>query len=38
MSNHQGNFDPFAVYQANSSSLPGWAKEELFKIPVFGTP
>jgi len=36
MSNHQGNFDIFALYLAVPRRFAWLAKEELFKIPVFG--
>jgi 1-acyl-sn-glycerol-3-phosphate acyltransferase len=37
MSNHQGNFDILTLYQAVPRPFAWLAKEELFKIPVFGT-
>lgn len=36
MSNHQGNFDILTLYQAVPRPFAWLAKEELFKIPVFG--
>lgn len=36
MSNHQGNFDILTLYQAIPQQFAWLAKEELFKIPVFG--
>jgi 1-acyl-sn-glycerol-3-phosphate acyltransferase len=36
MSNHQGNFDILTLYQAIPRSFAWLAKEELFKIPIFG--
>jgi 1-acyl-sn-glycerol-3-phosphate acyltransferase len=36
MSNHQGNFDIFALYRAIPGQFAWIAKEELFRIPVFG--
>ena len=36
MSNHQGNFDIFALYLAIPRQFAWIAKEELFSIPVFG--
>lgn len=36
MSNHQGNFDILALFQAIPRPFSWIAKEELFKVPVFG--
>lgn len=36
MSNHQGNFDILALFQAIPRRFAWIAKEELFRIPVFG--
>lgn len=36
MSNHQGNFDILALFQAIPIRFNWLAKEELFKIPLFG--
>ena len=36
MSNHQGNFDILALFQAVPIRFNWLAKEELFKIPLFG--
>jgi 1-acyl-sn-glycerol-3-phosphate acyltransferase len=36
MSNHQGNFDILALFQAIPRRFSWIAKEELFKVPVFG--
>ncbi|HTG80384.1 MAG TPA: lysophospholipid acyltransferase family protein [Geobacteraceae bacterium] len=36
MSNHQGNFDILALFHAIPQRFSWIAKEELFKIPVFG--
>ena len=36
MSNHQGNFDILALFQAIPRQFSWIAKEELFKVPVFG--
>ena len=36
MSNHQGNFDILTLYQTVPRPFAWLAKEELFKIPVFG--
>ena len=36
MSNHQGNFDILALFLAVPRRFSWIAKEELFKIPVFG--
>lgn len=36
MSNHQGNFDIFALFLALPQRFSWIAKEELFRIPVFG--
>lgn len=36
MSNHQGNFDILALFKAIPRRFSWIAKEELFKIPVFG--
>lgn len=36
ISNHQGNFDILALYQAIPQQFAWIAKEELFSIPVFG--
>jgi len=36
MSNHQSNFDIFALYQAIPRQFRWIAKEELFALPVFG--
>jgi 1-acyl-sn-glycerol-3-phosphate acyltransferase len=36
MSNHQGNFDILALFQAIPRRFAWIAKEELFRVPVFG--
>src|SRR5512133_3737337 len=36
MSNHQGNFDILSLFQAIPRRFSWIAKEELFRIPVFG--
>jgi 1-acyl-sn-glycerol-3-phosphate acyltransferase len=36
MSNHQGNFDILTLYRAVPRPFAWLAKEELFKIPIFG--
>ena len=36
MSNHQGNFDILALFRAIPQEFAWLAKEELFRIPVFG--
>ena len=36
MSNHQGNFDIFALFLSIPKQFAWIAKEELFRIPVFG--
>jgi 1-acyl-sn-glycerol-3-phosphate acyltransferase len=36
MGNHQGNFDIFALFQAVPIRFLWLAKEELFRVPVFG--
>ena len=36
MSNHQGNFDILALFQGLPRKFSWLAKEELFKVPVFG--
>ena len=36
MSNHQGNFDILTLFQAIPQRFSWIAKEELFKIPIFG--
>jgi 1-acyl-sn-glycerol-3-phosphate acyltransferase len=36
MSNHQGNFDILALFMAVPQSFSWLAKEELFRVPVFG--
>ena len=36
MSNHQGNFDILALFQAIPRRFSWIAKEELFRVPVFG--
>ncbi|HEY6007361.1 MAG TPA: lysophospholipid acyltransferase family protein [Geobacteraceae bacterium] len=36
MSNHQGNFDIFTLFRAIPQQFAWIAKEELFRIPVFG--
>lgn len=36
MGNHQGNFDILALFQAIPQRFSWLAKEELFKVPVFG--
>jgi 1-acyl-sn-glycerol-3-phosphate acyltransferase len=36
MSNHQGNFDIHALFQAIPRRFSWIAKEELFRVPVFG--